>query len=147
MLEAVCPAELWLALLSGGDPSSPSSTPGHQDSALVTPGTPLPPLISRKSQTQIITHNTQGDFLSDPSAVIHQRKEIGPNSLVIKKLRHQDWFTLTFNRKHNTDETQGLQELSTTLHATNFILEHIKVRVILKKCKSIFLESILKVMH
>ena len=49
-LGAVCPAELWLARLSGVDPFSPSSIPGHPDSALVTPGTPLPPLISSKRE-------------------------------------------------------------------------------------------------
>lgn len=48
--EAVCSAALWLALLSGDDPSSPSSTPGHRDSAPATRGTPLPPLISRQGK-------------------------------------------------------------------------------------------------
>lgn len=44
---AVCPAELGPALLSEDDPASPSSTQGRQDSAPVTPGTPLPHLIGK----------------------------------------------------------------------------------------------------
>lgn len=115
MPEAVCPAELGPALLSEDDSSSPSSTPGHQESAPVTPGTPLPHLIAKctSSSCHLIS--------------------------IKKKPTLRIWFTLTLYGKHHTGESQRLQELSTALHTANLLLKSSREETMFQKSTAILL--------
>lgn len=70
MPEAVCPAELGRALLSEDDPSSPSSTPGPQESAAAAPGTPLPRLIGWENAYRAVNSFTQKTKCDDLISIV-----------------------------------------------------------------------------